>query len=174
MKHFTLFILCIIGSFVQVIAQNSGNEHKFTLVLAHANLADGINPSTGKREWLALPAWCFDYDFSPSEKWSIGLHNDIIIETFEVESNDSKTIKRTRPVSSSIVGTYKFDEHLALQLGMGGEFAKEENFVLTRIGIEYGWALPKNFEVSGIFNYDIKWNAYDTYVIGIGVAKIIR
>jgi hypothetical protein len=179
MKRLCFFVGCFALIQLMVRAQSPEesfglSHHKFTLVLAHANLSRGINASTGKRQWQSLPAWCLDYDFMPSEKWHIGLHNDIITETYEVEDNENKTIQRTRPISSSIIGTYKFTPHWAFQLGMGGEFAKEQNFVLTRLGLEYGWELPGNFELSGVLNYDIKWNAYDTYVIGIGIAKLLQ
>jgi len=54
---------------------------------------------------------------------------------------------------------------------MGGEFAKEENFMLTRAGVEYGVEIRNGWEVSGNLGYDFKWNAYDTWTIGIGIAK---
>ncbi len=181
MMKFVCLSLCVCG-ISSVYAQEAAFEstthddshHKFTLVMGHAHVSKGINILSGDREWQALPAWGLDYDYVLNSKWAIGIHNDIIVESFEVESNGGKVLKRTRPVASAILGTYKLSEHFAAQLGLGGEFATEENFALTRIGIEYGYELPRGYEISGVLNYDIKWNAYDTYLIGIGIAKTIH
>jgi hypothetical protein len=142
--------------------------------MSHAHVAEGFDPNTGSKQWRILPAWGLDYDYVFTEKWALGLHSDVVVETYDVETADGKVLKRTRPLASALLGTYKLNQHLALQLGLGGEFAKEETFALTRVGIEYGWELPGAFELSGVFNYDFKWNAYDTFLIGIGVAKLIR
>lgn len=69
------------------------------------------------------------------------------------------------------MGIYKLNEHWSFLLGMGGEFAREEDFLLTRAGAEYGYELPKGWEVFGTFSYDFKWNAYDSWGIGLGIAK---
>ncbi len=174
------FSICVLGCFLAVAQESTSGElnksehHKFTLVLGHAHLSEGINDITGKKEWRVLPAWGLDYDFILNSKWGIGIHNDIIVESFEVESHQGTVLKRTTPVATAILGTYSISEHFAAQLGFGGEFAKEQNFALTRIGIEYGYELPNDFEISAVLNYDIKWNAYDTYLIGIGIAKMIH
>ncbi|URM38914.1 hypothetical protein [Flavobacterium anhuiense] len=69
------------------------------------------------------------------------------------------------------MGIYKPNEHWSFLLGFGGEFAKEEDFFLTRAGIEYGYELPKGWEIFGTASYDFKWNAYDSWGIGLGIAK---
>jgi len=43
--------------------------------------------------------------------------------------------------------------------------------VLTRAVLEYGVEIRNGWEVSGNLSYDFKWKAYDTWTIGIGLAK---
>jgi hypothetical protein len=179
MKRFLFLLSClyllparIVAQEVQLPEKESG--HKFTVLLSHAQLSKGIDPVYGKRQWHALPAWCVDYDYIMNRRWMIGVHSDIITETYEVESYDNKTLKRTHPLSASVVGSYTFAKRWAFMLGAGGEFAHEGNYFLTTLGIEYEYELPDNFELIGSANYQLKWDAYDTYLIGIGISKILR
>lgn len=150
-------------------------HHQLGIVISHAHVFEGRNEE-GNREVLSLPAWGIDYTYHLSSHWAVGLHTDIIIEKFKVEKNlesreEKETVERSYPIAPALMGIYKLDDHWSFLLGMGGEFAKEENFFLTRAGIEYGYELPKGWEVLGNLGYDFKWNAYDTWTIGIGIAK---
>lgn len=173
---FFAFLLLCYGHLIAQVNTEAANEHghKLTLVLSHAHVSKGINPGTGKQQWLILPAWCLDYDYIISPKWHIGLHNDIITETYEVESYDNTVLHRTRPITCTAVGGYQFARRWTFLTGFGGEFAQEHNFFLTTFGIEYGYELPDDFEVMGMVNYDIKWNAYDTFLLGLGISKTLK
>lgn len=178
MKQTLLFFSFILILNSRSIAQGktvaSEHGHKFTLVLSHAHVSKGYNSGTGNQQWLILPAWCLDYDYIINPKWQIGLHNDIITETYEVESFDDVILKRTRPITCTVVGGYQFANRWTFLAGSGGEFAEEHNFFLTTFGIEYAYELPDDFEVMGMVNYDIKWNAYDTFLIGLGISKTLK
>lgn len=173
-----LFILFIHQSKYCMAQENSGKQepfspyHQVALVLSHSHIFEGIDEE-GKRNVLSLPSWGIDYTFVFRPKWAVGLHTDIIIEKFKVEKefDDGETIERSYPVAPAVMGIFKPFEHWSFLLGMGGEFAKEENFVLTRAGVEYGAEISKDWEVTGNVCYDFKWNAYDTWGVGIGIAK---
>ena len=146
-------------------------HHELGLVVGHAQVFEGRD-ANGKKKVLSLPSWGIDYNYFFHPKWGIGLHTDIIIEKFEVEGeNNGSVIERSRPIAPALMGVYKPTHHWSFLLGMGMEFAEEENFALTRAGIEYSGELPKRWEVFGSLGYDFKWNAYDTWTIGIGIAK---
>lgn len=150
-------------------------NQKLALVLGHAEVFKGRD-AEGKKKMLSLPSWGIDYTYQFSRKWAVGLHTDIIIEKFEVQKSlesgaGEETIERSYPIAPALMGIYKPTEHWSFLLGMGGEFAKEENFVLTRAGVEYGVEIRRGWEVSGNLGYDFKWNAYDTWTIGIGILK---
>lgn len=147
-------------------------HHQIGLVLSHSHVFEGID-ADGNRSVLSLPSWGIDYTYSFHPKWAVGLHTDLIIEKFKVEKNlgDEEIIERSYPIAPAVMTIYKPGRHWSFLFGMGGEFAKEENFVLTRAGVEYSAELPKKWEVFGTFGYDFRWDAYDTWTIGIGIAK---
>jgi len=150
-------------------------HHQIGISINHVHVFEGKDDE-GNREVLSLPAWGVDYTYHLSKKWAIGLHTDFIIEKFKVEKNlesgdDKETVERSYPIAPALVGIYKLNDHWSFLLGMGGEFAKEENYLLTRAGAEYGYEMPKGWEVFGTFSYDFKWNAYDSWGIGLGIAK---
>jgi hypothetical protein len=143
-------------------------HHNVSLLLGHTYVSQGFVEN--KREWLILPSVAFDYNFVFSEKWAIGLHNDLIFENYKIEKDDEQ-FERSTPIASAITGGFKPGEHFTYQFGLGGEFAKEENFFLTRFGVEYSLELPKEWELISNFVYDIKWNAYDSFGLSIGISK---
>ncbi|MET3026687.1 hypothetical protein ABXT06_08435 [Flavobacterium sp. UW10123] len=180
-KQYFLFFLCLILFFSnKIVAQESGEEtfkphHQIGISINHVHVFEGRDDE-GNRETLTLPAWGIDYTFQFHEKWAIGLHTDFIVEKFKVEKvyaseEDKETVERSYPIAPALMGIYKPNEHWSFLLGFGGEFAKEEDFFLTRAGVEYGYELPKGWEIFGTASYDFKWNAYDSWGIGLGIAK---
>lgn len=174
-----LFILILITCFYYV--KSYGQEHekaeeKFTphssigIVLGHAHVFDGRD-AEGKKKVLFLPSWGIDYNYYFNPKWAIGLHTDIIMESFTVGGEAGEEIERSTPVAPAIMGIFKPDEHWNLLFGAGGEFAKEGNFFLNRFGVEYGAEIHNGWEVAGSLGYDLKWKAYDTWLLGIGISK---
>jgi len=147
-------------------------QHQLTLIISHSHVTEGVDEN-GDKKWIVVPSWGFDYNYWIGAHWAAGLHTDIMIEDFSVKEHgeDDKTIERTKPFAAVAAATFKPKEHSAFILGMGGEFAKGGNFALTRLGYEYGWELRKRWELSAGLTYDIKWNAYDTWVIGLGASK---
>ena len=147
--------------------------HRFTLVLGHSHLSEGIQDN-GKKGWKAVPSTGIDYDYWLGNHWALGVQTDVMIETFEVEDHDHTVIERSKPLSTVAVAVFKPKEHVSFIAGMGGEFAKEGNFALTRLGIETGWEMKNNWEFGVSLLYDIKWSAYDTWVFGFGISKLLR
>ena len=150
-------------------------HHILAVVISHAHVFDGRDIN-GEKKVLSLPSWGLDYTFQFKPKWGIGLHTDIITETFEVEKHlenggSGDIIERSYPIAPAVMGIYKPNKHWSFLFGAGAEFEKEENFFLNRAGVEYGAELPKGWEVFGSLSYDFKWSGYDTWLIGIGIAK---
>jgi len=180
------FLFALLFSLVSVltnksVAQESEEKevfkphHQIGISINHVHVFEGRDDE-GNREILSLPAWGVDYTFQFHKNWAIGLHTDFVIEKFKVEKvyandDDKETVERSYPIAPALMGIYKPSESWSFLLGFGGEFAKEENYFLTRVGAEYGYELPKNWEIFGTFSYDLKWNAYDSWGIGLGIAK---
>ncbi|HQU99814.1 MAG: hypothetical protein JNK61_00165 [Bacteroidia bacterium] len=181
MKHNIFYFIILISHilFFKSIAQHQPAHdfkphHSISLVLSHATVFNGLN-TEGKRQVINLPAWGIDYNYQFKPKWSLGIHTDIIIEKFVVEkqgeTGTEAALERSYPIAPAIVAMYKINHHWSGLLGAGIEFEKTENFFLNRLGIEYALEMPNEWEFLASFNYDIKWNAYDTYILGVGVAK---
>jgi hypothetical protein len=150
-------------------------KHSLGFAIGHAHVFEGRD-AEGNKSTLALPMWALDYNFQFARKWMIGLHTDMIVETFEVEKHlesgeEGEVVERSQPIAPAIMGMYKPNHHWSFGFGIGGEFAKEENFLLNRVAVEYSVELPKNWEVYGAIQYDFRWEAYDTWTIGVGFTK---
>ena len=151
-------------------------KHSLGITIGHEHVFNGRD-ANGDPQILILPFWGLDYNFQFAPKFMIGLHTDMVLESFEVEKNleggTEEVVERTRPVAPAVLLFYKPTEHWSLGLGVGGEFAKEEDYFLTRLGIEYGSEIRNGWEVFGGLQYDFRWQAYDTWTIGLGVGKEI-
>ncbi|WP_417365769.1 hypothetical protein [Flavobacterium beibuense] len=154
--------------------EGSGRYQRLGISISHANISSGLKDAENK--WISLPAWGIDYDHWFNEKWGLGMHVDIIVEKFTVEENlgDDSVLERSFPVAPAIMGLHKFGRHHTLMFGVGAEFAKEENLFLNRLGYEYGLEVSEKWEVGFSLNYDFRWNAYDSYIFGIGVSRVFR
>lgn len=151
-------------------------RHSLSLTIGHEHIFNGRD-AEGNKETLILPFWGIDYNFQFAPKFLIGLHTDLILESFEVQKNlkggVEEVVERTRPVAPAIMGFYKLNDHWSFGFGIGGEFSKEENYFLTRLAIEYGSEIGKGWEVFGGLQYDFRWDAYDTWTIGLGIGREI-
>lgn len=147
-------------------------HHSIGIFLSHSYISQGrVN---GDKQWLNAPSWALNYNYNFNENWSLGWHNDIIIEEFIVEDvrEDNKLLERSFPFSTMLVGTYKPKENWGFALGGGVEFEENESFGLIRLGIEYGIPIPgPRLEVLFSLNYDILIDAYDSINFGIGIAR---
>ncbi|MEX0635296.1 MAG: hypothetical protein WD135_00905 [Ferruginibacter sp.] len=158
------------GQYSEKAIEPFAKHSSIGLVLNHAHVFNGRDDA-GDKKVLALPSWGIDYNYYFHPKWGIGLHTDIILESFKVEGKEGIEIERTTPIAPAIMGIYKPGEHWNFLAGIGGEFAEEENFLITRFGVEYGAEIQNGWEVSGSLLYDIKWKGYDSWVLGIGISK---
>ena len=156
-----------------VLEEAKLNHHQLSFMLSHSYISEGYFLSS--RKWIAAPSFGIDYNYWFKKKWAIGIHTDLIKENFALEDiAGDKIIERSTPFAIVPALTYKQGEHGALVLGLGGEFAKEGSFALTRVGYEYGWELPKKYELAFSLSYDLKWNAYHTWTCGMVVSKFFK
>lgn len=153
-------------------------RHEVSLLIAHTGVSQGLNVN-GERGWLMLPSWGLNYNYWLSQRWAIGLHTDLITETFVVKENHNEAegepeVERTRPIAPAIMASFRPHHHWAVTLGAGAEFAQEGDLFLMRAGTEYTIHLGGPWETSGSFAYDFRSNAYDSYTLGIGITRTFR
>ena len=141
--------------------------NRLTLGLGHAHLSQG--KIEGQTQWAPAASWSLNYDYWLTNKLAIGLQNDWILETLVIEHGDNKELERENPLAVVPVVMYKFAPRLSGVVGAGAEFASGETIGLTRIGLEYGWHLPKDWE-AGL--WDNRWSYYNAWVFSFTFSKI--
>lgn len=178
----TLTFIVLMGSGARAQEHAATKEeghtrHEVAVLLAHTHVAEGYNVD-GELTWRSLPSFGLNYNFWLSHRWAIGLHTDLITETFVVEENlnadEAVTVERSHPIAPALMATYRPHTHFAFTLGAGQEFAKEGDLALMRAGVEYAIHLGGHWETSGSLAYDFRFNAYDSWTLGIGVTRTFR
>jgi hypothetical protein len=151
-------------------AHGMKGSHRLTLGLGHAHLSQG--KVEGRTQWLPVASWSLNYDYWLSDKWAIGLQNDWILETFVVEHGDGKELERKNPLVIVPVGMYKFAPRWSAVAGAGVEYSEGHSLGLTRVGVEYGWHLPKNWEAGVAVVWDNRWGYFNAWVLSFTFSKI--
>ena len=148
------------------------HKHSLSVLLSHTHILNGVE--IGGIRGINRPSWMLAYNYSLSERWALGVHGDIITETFEVEAPDSESegdlLERKYPVSLVGAASYKVIDHLAVQVGGGFETDGSETFGLLRFGVEPFMRISDRIELLLNLNYDIKIDAYDNWTLGFGIA----
>ncbi len=184
MKHLLFFVFVILLVNPCVTAQHSedshqaehadhvGNTHKLTLVMANSFLKNDFedNPNS----ILIVPTFGFNYDFLFHPRWGVGVHSDIVLQQYKVETHDGhEALIRENPVALCAVGLFSPIPSLTVLAGYGIEIETHENIQLLRFGVEYGFHLPKHWELGFILEFDRKINTYNSWVFGVGFSKLL-
>ncbi|TAF74091.1 MAG: hypothetical protein EAZ58_00140 [Flavobacterium sp.] len=180
MRKLLFYLLLWLTSAVSCLAQEAAmndhhglqGAHRLTVGLGHTHISEGR--VDGKTKWLALASWTLNYDYWVTNKWAIGLQNDLVLESFKIEHGGQEILERSYPLAIVPVAIYKPGKHLAITAGVGTEIAHQKNLTLTRIGLEYGFHLPKNWEVGAALVWDNKWNYYNSWGLGLTFSKILK
>jgi hypothetical protein len=146
-------------------------RHRITLGLGHTHISQGV--IEGSREWFVAPSWALNYDYWLTERWAVGLQNDMIVEQFVIAHGDEELLERDRPVAVIPTVLYKPLHWLTLIGGVGVEFASEENLTLTRLGAEVGWHVAADWEVGAGLVWDAKWDFYDSYALDFSISRFL-
>ena len=151
------------------------HHHKIGIVFGHSHVSQGFVDEG--RKWRVLPSWEFAYSYSFNEKWFVSANVHLILEDFEVEQlgrhdDTEEIILREKPVAPAIVGGYRISKHSSIMLGAGAEFASGETFFLTRISYEWSTEINEKWELAIPLTWDMRWDAYDVWDLGIGVVRM--
>ena len=148
------------------------HHHQLGIVLGHAHLSNGVKQ--GEKQWQVLPSFGVNYNYWFNEKWSIGLHTDIIIETYEVErhleSGSIEVLERETPIAPALMIGYKPHEHFSFLMGPGYEIEPEENLMLIRLETEYSIEMAEGLEFEAGIGYDFRIDAFDSWSTVLGIA----
>ncbi len=153
-------------------AHGMKGTHRIGFGLGHTQISEG--KFEGRTQWVPLASWSLNYDYWISDHWAVGLQNDWILETFVIEDQHGTEIERKNPIAVIPVALYKFAPRWTALAGVGAEFSKSHNFTTTRLGIEYGAHLPKNWEFGVALVWDNKWNYYNSWGIAFVMSKLVK
>lgn|GEM_PF-1993524 len=145
--------------------------HRLTLGLGHTQLAGSFEVEGIQS--VPLASWSLDYDYGLSPHWGVGLQFEWLLESFVVEaSTGAQALERAYPLSIIPVGLYRFDEHWTAVAGVGTEVSHGEYLTLTRLGIEFGAPVSKQWEFGAALVWDNKWNYYNSWGLAFTVSRI--
>jgi hypothetical protein len=169
-------ILCVLSSFSSAFGQgHAGIDeyklHKITVGVGHVYFAKSENEIRNH----TLGAYLLNYDFIINKYWSIGSHNDILIEESRVYNEKEHTYltEQERPLVTKVVGSFSPIRHAHLMFGIGDEITRLHNYLILNMGVDYGIHLSGGWELGGEINYDNKVQGSDTWIIGLGLSKLI-
>ena len=181
--NITIILIVITFSFSNLNAQNNTHEvgkaaehhgmkgsSRLTLGLGHTHVSEG--KVDGHTEWLPMASWSLNFDYWLSNKWAIGLQNDLILEKFLIEDHEHEIIERKYPWAVVPVVIFKPGKHISFLGGVGAEFSSGHTITMTRLGMEYGWHLPNNCEIGAALVWDGKWNYYNSWGLAFTISKI--
>ena len=147
------------------------NKHnRVSIVMGHTHVPKGVPAAPGGGS-IIVASWGLNYEYWFNKKWGIGLHNDMEIATYLIESSDGSQIQRSRPVIISLVGIYNPWKGLEFLAGVGREFEEHHDFWVYRFGVEYEIEIGNHWDLAPAFVVDIKENLYDSFTIGLVIGK---
>ena len=146
-------------------------EHKVKHFRVALLMANTFVPAKHSSERLIIPSWGLDIEYWFNHKWGIGLHNDLELQTFLIEKGEDEILEREYPLVVTLDALFHPWKGLAFQAGPGIEIEKNENFFLFRVGVEYVFFLPGDWDMGPFFFYDTRDKVYDTWSLGLGIAK---
>ena len=126
------------------------------------------------KSMVILPSFGLDVEYWFTHKWGIGLHNDLELQTFEIQENEETIIEREFPVLITLDVLFRPMKRLSIYAGPGIELERSQNFFVTRLGIEYEIPIGNGWDVFPAVFHDVRKGAYDTYSLNFGVAKTFR
>jgi len=149
-----------------------------------------IVPSGGENEdrigTVLVPTIGIDYEYWLSRKVAIGWYNDFTLSTFVVETSrepeedhgaqsdssegGTEVVEREPTFLTAIVVVWEPVHRLAVYTGAGREFEASEDFWVWKIGLEYSFPLPNDWDIAIGGAYDYK-EVYDSFGVGISFGK---
>jgi hypothetical protein len=167
MRAKAIILLLMIITAHQINAQVHKDESKSGFRIIGVIGHTLVNTQELDNVWV--PSWGLDIEYWLNNKWGIGLHNDVEIETFVIKNSEKDDLERVNPLVLTIDALYHFGKGFVLTLGPGIEIEKEKSFYLLRIGIEYEKDITESFYVQPNIFLDQRFDSYNTLNIGLGI-----
>ncbi|KAB2809826.1 hypothetical protein [Phaeocystidibacter luteus] len=170
MKHQSITVLLLLLVPMQSFAQEAEEPtySSLSLSIGHTLVFEGVRD--GERTPVSLPSWALDYNYYIHERWIVGLHTDVIFESFEFEtpSDGDAVFERNFPVATVGIVGHRIGRWF-MYAGGGAEFG-DETFGVVRLGGEVAHSFDEHYEMLLGIAYDYKVEHYSSLAITAGVA----
>lgn len=166
-----IFLHLIISSFGQN-HEITGYEQKYPHFRLAGLLGQTFIPTAfSESKSMVMSSLGLDVEYWFNERIAIGLHNDMEIATFLIETGEGEVLERKFPLVLTLDAVYKLPNGLVFGLGPGYEVEPNESFFLIRAGLEYEIELRRHWDLSPALFYDTRFEANDTWTFAIGIGK---
>ncbi len=146
-------------------------RHRLTVVMANSHVQKVVHEQTS---FFIIPTWGLDYDYFFTRRFALGIKHDIKLSDFEIEPESDEIIQRTYPICTSIIASGKVWKELIIFGGPGYEYSlKSRNFFQAVVGMEYGFELKEDLELSINLSYENKQQYYSAWMFGFGMSKYV-
>jgi len=147
-------------------ASESFRHHRLALLLAHTHVS-----TRNRKEGLLIPTYGLDYEYWFNKRWALGLHTDLELQTFIVQTEHEEELERDYPLVVTLDLLWRPWKGLVFELGPGYEFEKNEDLFLIRMGVSYEIELPHHWDLAPTFFYDSRFESFDTYTLGLVIGR---
>ncbi|MCI5082455.1 MAG: hypothetical protein MRY78_12215 [Saprospiraceae bacterium] len=173
MKAIITLAVLLLVSLSSLHAQHVDTEkhHDSSFFRAAVELGHTFIPEAHSGDLTVVSSWGLDLEYWLNHRWGFGLHNDLELETFIVKGEEGEQVERVYPLVFTLEGFYTIYEGLVFQIGPGIELEPSENFFLIRFGFEYKVPIGEKWDMAPTFFYDRRYEAYDTWTVGICVGR---
>jgi hypothetical protein len=171
MKRAVVVLTILLLSAFLIHAQEENNKrHSLGVMISHATVLTEI-AIDGEQRIFWVPTWGILYDFEVSERFALGIHADIFLQSFKIEEKDGEIITRDYPIAVAMVGNYNIFNRLWLSLGGGIELERERNLGLVTVGLEYVVPIQEQWKLTPSLSFDAKIDGYQNWILGLAVAR---
>lgn len=172
MKRWTFTLASLLFLSLPAFSQHSAEEnHHFPHYRIAAVIGHTYIPTAAGNDRFFIPSWGLDLEYWFNDNWAIGLHNDIELHSFLIETDHEEFLERDYPLVFTLDAIYKPWKGLVFQFGPGYELEKNEDFFLFRLGVEYEIEFGHHWDIAPMIFYDSRLEANDTWSIALGIGK---
>jgi len=171
-----IVLLCIFSA-TQTVAQSMHSSKIEAPVLHHdIDIFVGSThiPEGGRRTsnvTLVLPNVGINYRYWIDDHFAIGWYNNILVQTFVINSDSHQNLEREYPFVTSIVGVLRPWKNLSVFTGPGIEIDKNGSLFVYRFGLDYAINLSNDWHLTPRFHFDLLGGDIEVYTLGVSVGR---
>lgn len=131
-------------------------------------------PEGGNRDsdaTLILPNLGLNYKYWINEKFAVGWYNNLVTQTFVINSDTHQDREMKYPFLTTIVGVYRPWKSLSFFAGPGMAIDGNGTLFDIRFGVDYGFSLSNDWFLSPRFIFDYLGGDIEAYTLGVSIGK---